>query len=451
MKKTGKILLSLMAVFGLTFMTDIAKAQETINYEYIDVDSLCIKKEEEKLVVQFSLKKDIDVTSYSNDISIDVYEKQDDRTVYYNSNYNNGIRDELTFIKVPTGTVCSVINTNTDKNNVSFRQQQLKSGDTVARYYTSSAYPEEFKKAENLEVEINVHDANYNYHNIIYSIKEAKIISDKSGHDDLAEIMNELSKKYDDRLGVMANTADIEEYPDLELGYMIDISEEEFGTKTIVVKDYRNKTFEAICTEIDQQLASNYVTMDVAGDASIDSIILNSVKENGYEFVAEYRDMDTNALLYSWIFDGPKMESSDFNVNLVLKTGNTENKDKINALIPSAKENPLNLHFNHEGALPTGTRVRLDVSGTYANGDKLTLYYYNPATNKLEEKVTNIEVIDGNAEFALEHCSDYVLAKEKTAANNAQTSSIDVALYITLAIASLTGISLLIRKKKEIA
>ncbi len=451
MKKTGKILLSLMAVFSLTFIANTVKAEETTDYEYIDVDSLCIKKEEEKLVVQFSLKKDIDVTSSNNDISVNVYEKQDDEFVYYNSNYNNGVRDELTFIKVPTGTVCSVTNTNTDKNNVSFRQQPLKSGDTVARYYTSAAYPEEFKNAENLEVEIQVYDENYNYHNIIYSIKEAKILSDKSGHDDLAEIMHKLSEKYEYRLGVMQNTADIEEYPDLELGYMIDISEEAFGEKNIIVKNYRDKTFEEICTEIDQQIASNYVNMGFSGDASIDPTIFESVKQNKYEFVANYYDIETNELLYSWIFDGSKMESSDFNINLVLKTGDTENKDKINALIPSTKEQPLNLHFNHEGALPTGTRVRLDVSDAYTNGDKLTLYYYNPSTNKLEEKVTNIEVIDGKAEFALEHCSDYVLVKENIAPNNSQTSSINVVFYATLAATSLALICLLISKKRKIA
>lgn len=449
MKKTGKILLSLMAVFGLTFMTDIAKAEEKIDYEYIDVDSLCIKKEEEKLVVQFSLKKDIDLTSYSNNMDVEVYEKQDDDVVYYGYNYNNGIQDEVTFIKVPNGTVCSV--TNTDKGNIYIRQQPLKAGDTVAKYYTNAAYPEKFKNAENLEVEISVRDANYNYHNIIYSVKEAKIISNKSGHDDLTELVDQISKKYDYRLGIMSNVEDIEEYLDLELAYMIDMTEEEFGTKPIIIKDYKNKTFEAICAEIDQQIKSNYVTMGFAGDSSVDSTLLNAVKENGYELVAEYHDMDTEALLYSWIFDGSKMESSDFSVNLVVKVGDTENKDKINALIPNVKEQPLNLHFEHEGALPTGTRVRVDVSDTYADGDKLTLYYYNPTTNKLEEKVTNIKVTDGNAEFALEHCSDYVLAKEKVAPNNVQTSSINVVFYITLAIASLAGIGLLISKKKEIA
>ncbi len=155
---------------------------------------------------------------------------------------------------------------------------------------------------------------------------------------------------------------------------------------------------------------------------------------------------------YAWIFDGSKMDSTNFNINLKLTVGTSTNQKKMENLIPVGKDNPLYLQFDHHGNLPKGTSVKVRVSDKYKDGENLTLYYYNESTRKLEEVAKSLEVKDGYVTFALEHCSDYVLASDDNS-NNPQTSSINTTMYIIISLASLIGviISVIIIRKKKIA
>ena len=71
MKKTKKVLLSMMALFGMIFMTNGVKAAEL---ESQFIENLTAKKETDQIVVQFTLKKDIDLSTNSNGLSIWMYE-----------------------------------------------------------------------------------------------------------------------------------------------------------------------------------------------------------------------------------------------------------------------------------------------------------------------------------------------------------------------------------------
>ena len=107
------------------------------------------------------------------------------------------------------------------------------------------------------------------------------------------------------------------------------------------------------------------------------------------------------------------------------------------------------IEFLHHGVLPTGTTVKVNVLGKYNNGDLVTLYYYNEETKALEMVSKNLEVKDGFVELALEHCSEYVLAKEEEKSNNAQTSSMSVTKYASIGVISLiAGIYLVVSKKR---
>lgn len=155
-----------------------------------------------------------------------------------------------------------------------------------------------------------------------------------------------------------------------------------------------------------------------------------------------------------WVLDGSKIANGDKGFNLTIKTGDDvakELSDNIKKLL-DPKDNGLIIDFEHSGNLPKGTKVLIDVEGKYAEGDEVSLYYYNEKTGKLDLvkknlKVTKMELYgeSGNVvELELEHCSSYVLLP---AVNNAQTGVLNVTLYSILALGSLAGIIYLLKKK----
>ncbi len=192
-------------------------------------------------------------------------------------------------------------------------------------------------------------------------------------------------------------------------------------------------------------------TVTISEETSkISKDVLAEIKANKNKVTYESKKDDK--VVYAWTFDGAKITNSDLAVDLGLVIGSSDNEKDIKAIIPKGKEAPLVLHFKHNGNLPTGTSVKVNVGETYKNNEILTLYYYNETAKKLEEAVTNIKVKDGFAEFTLEHCSDYVLVKDNKTPNNSQTSSMNIVLYSIIAAGSLAGIVyFVVKSKKKIA
>lgn len=154
-----------------------------------------------------------------------------------------------------------------------------------------------------------------------------------------------------------------------------------------------------------------------------------------------------------WVIDGSKLTDADKGFNLVVKVGEEVEKelyDKINKLL-DPKDNGLIIDFAHDGVLPKGTKAMISAED-YAIGDSLNLYYFNEKTGKLELAKSNLKVVEytlsgesANVVFVeLEHCSSYVLLPAK---NNAQTGVLNVLLYTMLALGSLAGIIVLLKKK----
>lgn len=251
---------------------------------------------------------------------------------------------------------------------------------------------------------------------------EAKIqmIIDVNLQDYKSKLTIDLSKAIIEETGVIANLDEI-------------VTEELVGTGTTPEEP------EKVEDKVVEVTSNNLVSKD----------LLNEIKTNGNKVT--YETKKDGKLNYAWTFDGAKMTTNELDVNLELIV-NAEDEVGISKLIPKTQEKPLILDFKHSGVLPVGTKVKVNVADTYKDGDKLTLYYYNETTKKLEEKVTNIEVKDGFVEFSLEHCSTYTLVRENTAPNNAYTASMNVYLYSGLAAISLIGIILLVKtSKKKIA
>lgn len=177
----------------------------------------------------------------------------------------------------------------------------------------------------------------------------------------------------------------------------------------------------------------------IEGQDSISSEALAQIKADGNKVTHQFLTADKSKVAYAWIFDGSKMDSTDFNIVYDLTVGESTNKEKIESLV-SNKNNSLVLNFSYHGELPKGTSVKVYVGDKYANGEKVTLYYYNDSTNKLETIQKDIVVVDGYVTFGLEHCSDYVLEKQVVENNPNTLDNIQSSIII----AGISAIALII-------
>lgn len=191
------------------------------------------------------------------------------------------------------------------------------------------------------------------------------------------------------------------------------------------------------------------VFVDITENTKLDkSYLEEAINNKTYLFAANGNDEKIN---YMWVFDGTVMEHANYDLDLKITIGSSKNDKLIASLLPTTKDTPLHLDFAHHGELPKGTGVIINVDGIYNENDKLSLYYFNEETKKLEEVDTEILFEDGIVGFELEHCSEYVLVKENAAPNNAQTSSMNVLLYGGIAAICVGGVVFLSLgfKKKE--
>lgn len=224
---------------------------------------------------------------------------------------------------------------------------------------------------------------------------------------------------------------------------IVDISKATYDNDSFSMIGKKITNVEEIVTE---ERPKDEVTEVPEENAVVSKDILSEIKASGNKVT--YESKTDNKVSYAWIFDGAKMTTNEIDVNLELVV-NAKDEVGISKLIPKTVEKPIILDFKHSGVLPVGTRVRVNVSNTYKDGDKVTLYYYNETTKKLEEKVTDIIVKDGNVEFSLEHCSTYTLVRTNSAPNNAYTASMNVYLYSGLSFVSLIGLGVLVKSYKK--
>lgn len=143
----------------------------------------------------------------------------------------------------------------------------------------------------------------------------------------------------------------------------------------------------------------------------------------------EYKIQDEEGnFLYSWTFDKTNKEETKDSILIEDQIDFTIDTDVINPLINKlvSTEDKLVVSFTHHGNLPSDSIIGLNVSNDFDNGEKLYLYYFNENKNALEFIDNNITVKEGKLDFKIEHCSDYILSKEKIASaeNNPLISKI---------------------------
>lgn len=182
-------------------------------------------------------------------------------------------------------------------------------------------------------------------------------------------------------------------------------------------------------------------------------------------------------------------EGFTYDSNVSMET--SINKDKIDSLVEL--KDAIYIDFTYHGVLPTTYKLNINVEDyivgsfveklgcrqyswdtdpenytkcwsdvwdkayEYFENTTFDLLYYNPETEEMEVVTKGLKAKEGFIELEFDHFSSYVLVangnytitnKPKTS-NNAQTSSMNVYLYIGVALVSLVGIGYLLIKKSK--
>jgi len=185
--------------------------------------------------------------------------------------------------------------------------------------------------------------------------------------------------------------------------------------------------------------------LQVTGNA-VNGVLDNSLFENlgSKPLTVDVVD-DEGQVQYSWTFDGEYKEGAG-----TFKAGISEvtPEDELSSAISSTgAENPLVLSFEASGELPINATLKYYVGAKYADGTKLTLFFYNEETKQLEVKEKDLVVTDGWVELSITHCSSYVLAEPAPA--SAPEDNIMLYAGIGLAAVAILGavVFLIIRRR----
>jgi hypothetical protein len=193
-------------------------------------------------------------------------------------------------------------------------------------------------------------------------------------------------------------------------------------------------------------LQANEIAIIEPDDGVISSELLQLVKQYSKTLVIK-RKSESGKTLYEWYIDSVKTDSSS-----LIKTKlnfNSENQSLILELSNYAMG--ILLSFEENETLPENTEVKLNVSGQFEDGQKLSLYFYNAEEEKLEKVFEDLVVVEGYVIIPLEHTSEYYLTPAQV--GTVTTGNQDQGGFLWIGIAAAEGLvilllsGLLIRKK----
>jgi hypothetical protein len=151
------------------------------------------------------------------------------------------------------------------------------------------------------------------------------------------------------------------------------------------------------------------VTTDKIGlnaplSGEISTEILTALKTSGKTLVVV--EKIEGKTVYEWLIDGSKItDTAPIKTKILFES---DLKGALDQLTNYAQG--IILNFEENATLPENTSVKLYVSNSFKDGDKLTLYYYNAEKNKLSVSAKDLVVEGGIVEFSLAHTSVYFLS-----------------------------------------
>ena len=175
----------------------------------------------------------------------------------------------------------------------------------------------------------------------------------------------------------------------------------------------------------------------INSDSKISKEDITKIKESKKTLRLNYYD-ENKKLLYSWSINGKEIKvSKEFSTLINFTAENLEEIYKI-----SNYADGIYINFEHDGDLPTGTKVKLYVGEKFANESIVNLYHYNKEEKLLESIKEGLIVKGGYIEFDLEHCSDYFVTMSTigSANDNDKSSSNMLLIIIIVAILIIIGL-----------
>lgn len=169
---------------------------------------------------------------------------------------------------------------------------------------------------------------------------------------------------------------------------------------------------------------SSEVVVFASEGTSVSKKVFDKLKETGKTLSIGVVDGQgkVNAIIS---IDGNKIKgtSVDFNLKVTVDAKNsTINSVATKAGINNDKFTVVD--FKYSGTLPGTLKAAVNVANKYADGTKLALYYYNASKGVLENQYQLTTVSDGYAEFAIDHCSQYVLVDVSAAEGTITTGTL---------------------------
>jgi hypothetical protein len=147
------------------------------------------------------------------------------------------------------------------------------------------------------------------------------------------------------------------------------------------------------------------IGLNMPSSCEISTEILSALKTSGKTLIVVMKLADQT--LYEWLIDGSKLiDTTPIKVKI---TFGSEDQDKIDALTNYASG--LVLNFEENLSLPENTILRINVTPTYQDGDKINLYYYDSKTNKMSLSEKDLLVSGGKVEIPLTHTSTYFISQ----------------------------------------
>lgn len=256
------------------------------------------------------------------------------------------------------------------------------SKDNTLKSLIVEEYDINFKK-ETLEYNIEVE-------NIVDSIKVEATTNDKKATYEITG---------NDKLSVGPNTVEIKvtaENGDEKI-YKINVNRKS-DSPTVTLKEL---------IDVLEKSTSNEIIVDIKDENTIlDTKIMKAIKKNKKKVIINH--YKENLISYTWIIDGKNIE--DTNPLETLIKLESENLEDITNL--TNQTDAIYLNFEHEGNLPTNTKIKVYVGDRFENYQMVNIYHYNEANNSMDSVKNGIEVLDGYVELELTHCSEYIITKE---------------------------------------
>ena len=170
----------------------------------------------------------------------------------------------------------------------------------------------------------------------------------------------------------------------------------------------------AFVSEVTNAADDSYIVADFSGDTTLPQEAFDGIKGTN-------KTLDLTSEGVTWRFEGSDIVNApkDIELNVTISKVEEVNSGSGAEIEDKLEGNPgVVMKFAENGELPGKATIQVKVDYSMrqylGSSDKLSVYYYNNQTGKLELVAEDLTVInDTYVEFSITHCSYYVLTAEK--------------------------------------